>query len=114
MSIKRIGGFYKVLVQEGPRVNGHAPSVDVLFNSVALHAGKNATGVIMTGMGSDGARGLLKMREAGARTIGQDEATSVVYGMPKAAHDIGAVEKQLPLQKIAPELISIYADKVLK
>jgi two-component system chemotaxis response regulator CheB len=78
--------------------------VDVLFNSVAEQVGKNAIGVILTGMGSDGAKGLLQMRRAGARTIGQDEKSSVVYGMPRMAYSIGAVERQADLQEI-PELL---------
>jgi two-component system, chemotaxis family, protein-glutamate methylesterase/glutaminase len=82
-------------------VNGHRPSVDVLFRSVAETAGAAAVGVILTGMGRDGAEGLLAMKQAGASTIGQDEASSVVYGMPKAAHEIGAVDQQLPLSVIA-------------
>ncbi|MFN3622635.1 MAG: chemotaxis response regulator protein-glutamate methylesterase [Hyphomicrobium sp.] len=84
----------------GP-VNGHSPSVDVLFNSVAQVAKSNAVGVILTGMGRDGAQGLLAMRQAGAKTIGQDEASSLIYGMPRAAFEIGAVERQLPLDRIA-------------
>jgi len=93
------------LVAEPP-VNGHRPSVDVLFESVAKTAGKASLGVILTGMGRDGARGLLSMREAGASTIGQNEATSVVYGMPKVAHEIGAVERQLPLERIGAEIVN--------
>jgi len=85
---------------EGQRVSGHAPSVDVLFDSVARAAGTNAVGVILTGMGSDGALGLLQMRRSGARTLGQDEASCVVYGMPKVAFDVGAVERQASLQQI--------------
>jgi len=92
------------LVAEPP-VNGHRPSVDVLFESVARTAGKAALGAILTGMGRDGARGLLAMREAGAATIGQNESTCVVYGMPKVAHEIGAVERQLPLERIGAEII---------
>ena len=89
-------------------VNGHRPSVDVLFNSlIALK--RPMTGVILTGMGKDGARGLLAMREAGARTLGQDEGTSVVYGMPRAAHEIGAVERQLPLQRLRPAILDLCA-----
>ena len=88
-------------------VNGHCPSVDVLFNSVARVAGANAVGVILTGMGRDGAKGLLAMRQAGAATVGQDAATSLVYGMPKAAFEVGAVERQLPLAKIGPDLITL-------
>jgi two-component system chemotaxis response regulator CheB len=85
---------------EGEKVNGHCPSVDVLFESVAKEAGNRAIGVILTGMGYDGAKGLLSMRRKGARTIGQDEASSVVYGMPKVAFNIGAVEKQVAFQQI--------------
>ena len=91
-------------VRPGPPVNGHHPSVDVLFRSVAKTCGASAVGVILTGMGRDGAQGLLAMREAGARTLGQDEATCVVYGMPRAAFELGAVERQLPLEKIAPAI----------
>ena len=108
MSIKRIGGFYKVFIKEGPRVNGHVPSVDVLFDSVAQYAGKNAVGVILTGMGKDGADGLLRMKNAGAKTIGQDEKSCVVYGMPKVAYDIGAVDYQMGLNKISEKLISMF------
>lgn len=85
-------------------VNGHRPSVDVLFDSVAAAMGPRAVGVILTGMGRDGARGLLAMREAGADTLGQDEASAVIYGMPKAAFEIGAVRRQLPLDKIGAEI----------
>lgn len=96
-------------VAEGERVNGHRPSVDVLFSSVARAIGPRAVGAILTGMGRDGARGLLEMRQAGARTIGQDEATCVVYGMPKAAFELGAVERQAPIDKIAGELLKAVA-----
>ena len=89
----------------GPAVNGHRPSVDVLFHSVARTAGPMAIGAILTGMGRDGAEGLLAMRQAGARTFGQDEASSVVYGMPKAAFEIGAVERQAPIERLAAELL---------
>lgn len=92
------------LVEEPP-VNGHRPSVDVLFESVVKLAGKAALGVILTGMGRDGAQGLLSMRRAGAVTIGQNEASSVVYGMPRVAHEIGAVETQLPLERIGAEIV---------
>lgn len=108
MSIKRLGGFYKVFLNEADKVNGHCPSVDVLFDSVAQHAGPNAVGVILTGMGGDGAKGLLKMKEAGARTLGQTEKTCVVYGMPKVAYDIGAVDTQLDLEKIPERLVSMF------
>jgi len=100
MRIKKIGDKYKVEVFEGEKVNGHCPSVDVLFESVAKEAKNKSIGVILTGMGYDGAKGLLAMRRKGARTIGQDEKSSVVYGMPKVAFNIGAVEKQAPLENI--------------
>jgi len=96
-------GFY-VKSMQGERVNGHCPSVDVLFDSVAEIAKDKALGVILTGMGSDGAKGLLNMRKQGAYTIGQDEKTSTVYGMPMVAFNIGAVQKQLPLAKIPQEI----------
>jgi len=99
------GYFVECNIEE--KINGHCPSVDVLFESVAEKAGSNAIGVILTGMGSDGALGLLKMRNKGAKTIGQDEETSVVYGMPKVAYDIGAVEKQAPLSQISNEILKI-------
>jgi two-component system, chemotaxis family, protein-glutamate methylesterase/glutaminase len=88
-------------------VNGHRPSVDVLFNSVAKCAGAKAVGAILTGMGRDGARGLKAMRDAGAQTIAQDEATCVVYGMPKAAVEIGAATRQAPLERMAPTILSL-------
>ncbi|MCO6187144.1 protein-glutamate O-methylesterase CheB [Rhizobium sp. L1K21] len=90
-------------------VNGHRPSVDVLFDSVAEVGGRNAVGVILTGMGRDGAAGLLKMHYAGAKTIGQDEKTCVVYGMPRVAYELGAVERQLPLGLIGEEILKITA-----
>ena len=96
------------LVERDP-VNGHRPSVDVLFDSVAELAGRNAVGVILTGMGRDGAAGLLKMRYAGAKTLGQDEKTCVVYGMPRVAFELGAVEQQLPLGLIGDEILKITA-----
>lgn len=92
---------YHLRVRQEERVNGHAPSVDVLFHSVAEAAGSLAVGVILTGMGADGAKGLLAMRQKGAFTIGQDEATCVVYGMPREAYNMGAVSRQLPLNLIA-------------
>ncbi len=101
MKIRRIGDKYKVECFEGNKVNGHCPSVDILLESVAKEAGTDAIGVILTGMGYDGAKGLLSMKRKGARTIGQDEASSIVYGMPKVAFNIGAVEKQTSLSNIA-------------
>ncbi len=103
--LRRSGARYVVEVKEGPRVNRHRPSVDVMFRSVAEAAGRNAVGVLLTGMGTDGAMGLLAMREAGARTLAQDEASCVVFGMPKAAIDLGAVEKVLPVDRIAEEIV---------
>lgn len=106
MRLKKQAGQFKVEVLEGEKVNGHCPSVDVLFDSVASVCGNAAVGVILTGMGSDGAKGLLAMRQKGARTIGQDEKSCVVYGMPKVAYDIGAVEKQVPLDNVAQAITS--------
>ena len=97
-------GYY-VRSEAGPKVSGHCPSVDVLFDSVAATAGVNAMGILLTGMGADGANGLLKMRKAGAYTIGQDKDSCVVYGMPMVAFNIGAVQKQLPLSDIGSEII---------
>ena len=99
--LRRSGARYYVEVKNGPLVNRHRPSVDVLFRSTALYAGRNAIGIIMTGMGDDGAKGLLEMKEAGAKTIAQDEASCVVYGMPKEAVKLNAADKVLPLDKIA-------------
>jgi len=99
--LKRSGARYFVEVREGPLVSRHRPSVDVLFRSTARYAGKNAVGVIMTGMGDDGANGLLEMKEAGAVTMAQDEATCVVFGMPQEAIKRGAADKVLPLEEIA-------------
>lgn len=111
MSVCRAGVHYVVNCRQGERVNGHCPSVDVLFNSVAEHYGANSAGIILTGMGYDGAKGLLAMRKKGARTIGQDERSSVVYGMPKVAFDIGAVEQQVSLAKIPTMLCSVLVEK---
>ncbi len=106
MLLKRSGAQYHVEVIDGPLVNRHRPSVDVLFRSVAKFAGGNALGIIMTGMGDDGAAGLLEMRNAGANTIGQDEATCVVYGMPKEAVKRGGVERASPLEGIPQDILS--------
>jgi two-component system chemotaxis response regulator CheB len=108
--LKRSGAQYIAEVIDGPVVNRHRPSVDVLFRSVAKCAGKNAIGIIMTGMGDDGAAGLLEMKQAGAHTVAQDEATCVVYGMPKEAVKRGAADKIIPLESIAGV---ITAQKVL-
>lgn len=105
------GPFHCSLVS-APEVSGHRPSVDVLFRSVARAAGAEALGVILTGMGGDGAAGLLEMRQAGAQTIGQNAATSFIYGMPRVAFEKGAVERQLPLDKIGPEILASTSQKV--
>lgn len=104
--LERNGAQYRVNVIDGPPVSRHRPSVDVLFRSVARSAGRNALGVIMTGMGDDGARGLKEMREAGARTIGQDEDSCVVYGMPKEALKLGAVEREISLDDIPSAILN--------
>jgi two-component system, chemotaxis family, protein-glutamate methylesterase/glutaminase len=101
MLLKRSGAKYYVEIKDGPLVNRHRPSVDVLFRSTARFAGRNAIGIIMTGMGDDGARGLLEMKEAGAKTIAQDEKSCVVFGMPNEAIKLGAAEKVVPLDQIA-------------
>lgn len=106
LQIKRKGPFYYTVLGNTEKVSGHCPSVDVLFNSVAKEAGKDATGIILTGMGADGALGLLRMKNMGAYTIGQDEKSSVVYGMPKKALEYGAVIKQSGLEDIANHLIN--------
>ena len=103
--LKRSGARYFVEVRDGPLVSRHRPSVDVLFRSAARYAGKNVVGVIMTGMGDDGAKGMREMRDAGAHTIAQDEATCIVFGMPAEAIKLGSVEQVLPLGKIAPEVV---------
>lgn len=95
---------------EAATVNGHRPSVDVLFDSVAASVGARSVGVILTGMGRDGAAGLKRMRDAGARTLGQDETSCVVYGMPRAAHELGAVERQLPLSRICSAVLDLCTD----
>jgi two-component system, chemotaxis family, protein-glutamate methylesterase/glutaminase len=97
MLMQRSGAQYYVEIREGPPVSRHCPSVDVLFRSAAKCAGRNALGIIMTGMGDDGARGLREMRDAGASTVAQDEASCVVFGMPKEAIRLDAVERVLPL-----------------
>ncbi len=104
--LRRSGARYYVEVKDGPLVSRHRPSVDVLFRSAARYAGKNAVGVIMTGMGDDGARGMAEMKEVGAFNIAQDEATSVVFGMPNEAIKRDCVDKVLPLYKIAQEVIN--------
>ena len=104
--LKRSGARYYVEIKDGPLVCRHRPSVDVLFRSAARYAGKNAVAVILTGMGDDGARGMLEMKEAGAVTIAQDEATCVVFGMPNEAIKLGGVDKILPLRAIAGSVLT--------
>lgn len=107
MLLRRSGARYYVNLKEGPRVNRHRPSVDVMFRSVARVAGKNAIGVILTGMGGDGAQGLLEMKEAGAATLAQDEATCTVFGMPKVAIELGAADQVAPLDAIPGAVIDL-------
>jgi two-component system, chemotaxis family, protein-glutamate methylesterase/glutaminase len=107
MLVKRSGAKYYVEIIDGPLVNRHRPSVDVLFRSAAQFAGSNAVGIIMTGMGDDGARGMLEMKEAGAITIAQDEKSCVIFGMPKEAIKMNAVDKILPLEKISDHIMSL-------
>ncbi len=107
MTLKRSGANYYVEIKDGPLVHHQRPAVEILFLSVAQYAGSNAIGVILTGMGKDGARGLLEMKKAGARTIAQDEASCVVFGMPKEAIDLGAAIKVEPLSKIPFSLIEL-------
>lgn len=106
LKIAKKGGMLVCQIEDSPHVSGHRPSVDVLFDSVADTVGANAVGVILTGMGKDGANGMLKMREAGAYNIGQSQSSCVVYGMPKAAHAIGAVHIELPLSEIAAHMLA--------
>ena len=110
LKILKVGGDFVCKLEDSPPVSGHRPSVDVLFNSVAEAVGDRAVGVILTGMGKDGAEGMLAMRNAGAYNIGQDEASSVVYGMPKVAYNLGGVNTQLPLNKIAEAMLR-YCEK---
>ncbi len=109
MLLKRSGATYYVQIKSGPRVHHQRPAVDVLFKTVAMHAGANALGIILTGMGADGAQGLLTMKQAGAYTIAQDEETSVVFGMPKEAIRLKAVDNVLPLDKIAQAALTRIA-----
>jgi two-component system, chemotaxis family, protein-glutamate methylesterase/glutaminase len=106
MRLLRCGGVYRVCVETGPRVCYQRPSVDVLFQSVAESAGKHAVGILLTGMGADGAQGMLAMRQRGARTIAQDESTCVVFGMPKEAIKLGAAEQITPLPRIPHSILN--------
>ncbi|MCK6469490.1 MAG: chemotaxis response regulator protein-glutamate methylesterase [Candidatus Brocadia sinica] len=107
MELRRNGARYYITTNQEPPVRRHRPSVEVLFESVAKYAGSNAVGVIMTGMGDDGASGLLKMKESGAKTLAQDEESCVVFGMPKEAIKLGAVDTVVPLNKITPSILSL-------
>ena len=109
LEVARSGARYVTKLTDAPPENRHRPSVDVLFKSVARFAGANAVGCILTGMGDDGARGLLEMRKTGAHTIVQDEASSVVWGMPGAAFKMGAADRTFPLELIAAELLNLCA-----
>ncbi len=108
MRVERKDIGYQVSCQAGPNVSGHCPSVDVLMHSVATAAGAEAAGIILTGMGADGADGMLAMRKAGARTLAQDETTSVVFGMPRVAYERGGAERLLPLNRIASTVINLF------
>ncbi len=112
MQVQKSGGMFKVKCQKGEKVSGHCPSVDVLFESVSKTAGKNALGIILTGMGSDGAKGLSDMHNNGAATIGQNRETCVVYGMPMAAKNLGIVDYELPLNKISKKIYNWYNKNV--
>ena len=109
--VVRDGAQYRCRLNDGPPVQRHKPSVDVLFRSVAQNAGRNAIGVMLTGMGRDGAEGMKEMRDAGAACIAQDEATSVVWGMPGAAHAVGAVEALYPLNAIAARVMQLVEER---
>jgi two-component system, chemotaxis family, protein-glutamate methylesterase/glutaminase len=109
--LRRDGARYTVAVKVGPPINRHRPSVDVMFRSVAKTAGSNALGVILTGMGADGAKGMLEMHEAGARTLAQDESSSVVFGMPKVAIELGGVDEVLSLERIAPRIVELVKQR---
>jgi len=106
LGVVRTGGL-RCRLNRGEAMSGHRPSVDFLFRSVADSAGSAAVGVILTGMGRDGAQGLAEMRAKGARTLGQDEASSVVYGMPRVAFEVGAVERQLAIEAIGPAILNL-------
>jgi len=107
MILRRSGARYYVEIKDGPMVHHQRPAVDVLFKSTAQYAGSNSVGAILTGMGSDGAKGLLEMKNVGARTIAQDENTCVVFGMPREAINLGAVDKVAPIDRIAGEIIKM-------
>lgn len=112
IKVIRNGSGYSLHCFNGEKVNGHCPSVDVLFYSVAENCGNRALGIILTGMGHDGANGLLEMRKKGDKTIGQDEDSCIVYGMPKAAYELGAVEKQVSLNDIPKEILNVLKNSI--
>ena len=111
MEVVRSGGFYQVRLGNEEKVSGHCPSVDVMMHSVSQHVGANAVGAMLTGMGQDGAEGMLAMKQAGSRCIAQDEASSVVFGMPKVAFEKGGAERLVPLDKISTSLLSLLTEK---
>jgi two-component system chemotaxis response regulator CheB len=109
MQLRKAGGQYFAVVADGPPVNRHKPAVDVLFRSTAEVAGKDVLAIILTGMGDDGARGMKALHDGGARTIAQDEASCVVFGMPKEAIKLGAVDHVLPLDRVADAILQFDA-----
>ena len=111
LEVIRSGGFYEIRLGSSEKVSGHCPSVDVMMHSVAKHVGSNAVGAMLTGMWQDGAEGMLAMKQAGAHCISQDEASSVVFGMPKVAYEKGGAERLVPLDKIATTLLSLLTEK---
>ena len=111
LEVVRSGGFYEVRLGNSEKVSGHCPSVDVMMHSVAKHVGANAIGAMLTGMGQDGANGMLAMHQAGARCIAQDQTSSVVFGMPKVAFEKGGAERLVPLDKIATSLLNLLTEK---
>jgi two-component system, chemotaxis family, protein-glutamate methylesterase/glutaminase len=111
MTVQRTGGTYLIKCAPGEKVCGHRPSVEVLFQSIAQNVGANAVGIMLTGMGHDGADAMVAMRKAGAKTMAQDQATSVVFGMPKEAYERGGAEKLLPIEMIAPAVINMFVER---
>jgi len=110
MTVRRSGGVYLVQLNQEEKVCGHRPSVEVLFHSMSKSVGANGVGVILTGMGQDGAQGMLAMRQAGARTLAQDEDTCVVFGMPKVAYEIGGAEESIPIGNMADRILKLFAE----
>lgn len=111
MKVVRSGGLYQVRCEPGPPVKGHCPSVDVMMHSVAQHVGANAVGVMLTGMGSDGAEGMKAMRDAGARNLAQDEASCVVFGMPKVAYEMGGAHSLVSLDHMANRVVDLLSER---